>query len=35
MGGVGKRQIGSLCLGDGLEEWLLDVIDLPAQGNKV
>jgi hypothetical protein len=35
MGALCKRQIGSLWLRDGLEEHLLDVIDLRAQGNKV
>jgi hypothetical protein len=35
VGAVYKRQIGSLWLRDGLEEHLLDVIDLRAQGNKV
>jgi hypothetical protein len=35
MGAVCKRQIGSLWLRDGLEEHLLDVIDLRAQGDKV
>jgi hypothetical protein len=35
MGALCKRPIGTLWLRDGLEEHLLDVIDLRAEGNKV
>ena len=30
-----KRQVGGLWIGNGLEQQLLDVIDLRAQGDKI